>query len=38
MLIEIHYNNKRRRYNQRESYYLSKEFVKNHRIYYFNII
>ena len=37
MLIEIRYRNKRRRYNQRESCYLNKEFIKNHRIHHFNI-
>ena len=37
MLIEVRYNNKRRRYNQRKSYYLIKKFIKNHRVYHFNI-
>ena len=37
MLIEVRYYNKRRRYNQRESYYLNKKFIKNHRVHYLNI-
>ena len=37
MLIEIRYYNKRRRYNQRESCYSIKDFIKDHRIHYFNI-
>ena len=38
MLIEVRYNNKRRRYNQRRFYYLIKEFIKNRRVHHLNII
>ena len=38
MLIEIRYRNKRRRYDQRGSYYSNKKFIKNHRIHHLNII
>ena len=37
MLIEVYYNNKRRRYNQRESYYSIKKFIKNYQVYHLNI-
>ena len=38
MLIEVRYNNKFRRYNQRKSYYSIKKSIKDYRVHHLNII